>query len=378
MRKIYLLMCVLLATMTMNAQNGPMKASQMGNSTTVDELVGWFFWYNRTTSEAMSSDATEIKSLYDNGTNNNRYVCFTKVDESTIKIWGMFECPVTATVNLTAATKYIDIPTGQIVGYDKTYGELKLTQQTWSESANEGAGGWVTYPTVRMYLNSNSWYISNNWIRLTYTTDEGTYYYGKKYIPGFNYSYSRVATAYADWNAVMFVDFDKELQNYAYTTYPVNVTQDGNVVHVQNFCGGTNTINIELQAPNTLSIAPQVGVYSGKEYTYYPSPEGELGYDPDGVIQGTGTDKELTWGSFSRRIAATGSGYQYKSGIITFVNTDVDQFSFPEEPTGIRTVNNGEQTVGNDAWYTIDGKRLQAEPTTKGIYVRGGKKIVVK
>ena len=151
-------MCVLLATMTMNAQNGPMKASKMGNSTTVDELVGWFYWYNRTTSEDMSDDATEVKSLYDNGTKNDRYVCFTKVDESTIKIWGMFECPVTATVDLTAATKYIDIPIGQVVGFNKTYGELKLTQQTWLASANEGAGGWVTYPTVRMYLNNNSWW----------------------------------------------------------------------------------------------------------------------------------------------------------------------------------------------------------------------------
>ena len=46
--------------------------------------------------------------------------------------------------------------------------------------------------------------------------------------------------------------------------------------------------------------------------------------------------------------------------------------------TGIRTIENVENTVTNDAWYTIDGKRLQAEPTTKGIYVRGGKKIVVK
>ena len=46
--------------------------------------------------------------------------------------------------------------------------------------------------------------------------------------------------------------------------------------------------------------------------------------------------------------------------------------------SGITTISADDALNGNDAWYTIDGKRLQAEPTTKGIYVRGGKKIVVK
>lgn len=46
--------------------------------------------------------------------------------------------------------------------------------------------------------------------------------------------------------------------------------------------------------------------------------------------------------------------------------------------SGITTISADDALNGNDTWYTIDGKRLQAEPTTKGIYVRGGKKIVVK
>ena len=48
------------------------------------------------------------------------------------------------------------------------------------------------------------------------------------------------------------------------------------------------------------------------------------------------------------------------------------------DTTGIKLATEDDALNGNDAWYTIDGKRLQAEPTTKGIYVRGGKKIVVK
>ena len=31
-----------------------------------------------------------------------------------------------------------------------------------------------------------------------------------------------------------------------------------------------------------------------------------------------------------------------------------------------------------DSWYTIDGRKLQNKPTTKGIYVNGGRKVVIK
>ena len=64
---------------------------------------------------------------------------------------------------------------------------------------------------------------------------------------------------------------------------------------------------------------------------------------------------------------------------VTFEGGEAKELSLTtDEPTGIKTIDNGEPTVDNGAWYTIDGKRLQAEPTTKGIYVRGGKKVVVK
>ena len=64
---------------------------------------------------------------------------------------------------------------------------------------------------------------------------------------------------------------------------------------------------------------------------------------------------------------------------VTFEGGEAKELSLTtDEPTGIRTIDNGEPTVDNGAWYTIDGTRLQGEPTMKGIYVRGGKKVVVK
>ena len=50
------------------------------------------------------------------------------------------------------------------------------------------------------------------------------------------------------------------------------------------------------------------------------------------------------------------------------------------EVTGIGSLNTqtGEVSFDNKAWYTLDGVRLNAQPTQKGIYVNNGKKVVIK
>lgn len=363
MKKITFMLLVLIAAVSANAQSGPMKQSQLGNSTTVDELVGWFYWWNKTTTENLptTNGNTANATLYPNGTSNGRYVAFTKINADSIMIYNMFEQPVKAKVVLNVSGKtplakadytgYIDIPTGQVVQKSAAAtvlnGEIKLAQSTWvTTDAETGAGQWSSYSTVRMYLNANSWFIDNNWIRTTYIYTGGTgtneqyngntYYTGPKYIPGYNYSYTRAVEAlsgtdlYKASNAVMFVEFDKSIQNYTNTTYAVQVTQEGNTVKVQNFNGGTTTVNIDLRADNSIDIAPnQTGTFSSTEYTYYPSPEGEIGYYVDTEIEGTGTEGELTWGSYSRRIASSGNGYQYSSGKIVLLNKDVEKFRYP-------------------------------------------------
>ena len=48
-----------------------------------------------------------------------------------------------------------------------------------------------------------------------------------------------------------------------------------------------------------------------------------------------------------------------------------------EESTGISGI---AETTGTqaDAWYTIGGQRLQGKPSTKGLYIVNGKKVIVK
>ena len=50
------------------------------------------------------------------------------------------------------------------------------------------------------------------------------------------------------------------------------------------------------------------------------------------------------------------------------------------EVTGIGTLQTktGEVTLDGEAWYSIDGRRIVSKPSTKGIYVNNGKKVVIK
>ena len=50
-----------------------------------------------------------------------------------------------------------------------------------------------------------------------------------------------------------------------------------------------------------------------------------------------------------------------------------------DETTGIISVyDSGFMVNGSDAWYTLDGRRLDGVPTAKGLYIHGGRKVIVK
>ena len=54
-------------------------------------------------------------------------------------------------------------------------------------------------------------------------------------------------------------------------------------------------------------------------------------------------------------------------------------FGGDDEATGIISVHDSGFTVnGSDAWYTLDGRRLDGQPTAKGLYIHGGKKVAIK
>ena len=56
--------------------------------------------------------------------------------------------------------------------------------------------------------------------------------------------------------------------------------------------------------------------------------------------------------------------------------------NFDGESTSIDDIEwsvvNGQGSMANDQWYTIDGRRLEGKPSTKGLYIHNGKKLMIQ
>ena len=59
-------------------------------------------------------------------------------------------------------------------------------------------------------------------------------------------------------------------------------------------------------------------------------------------------------------------------------STPAPEFFGFDESTGITTTDYTDYTDEADAWFTLDGRRLQGKPSTKGLYIKDGKKTVIK
>ena len=52
--------------------------------------------------------------------------------------------------------------------------------------------------------------------------------------------------------------------------------------------------------------------------------------------------------------------------------------NFGDESTGITTTNYTNDTNTDGAWYDMQGRRLSGKPSQHGIYIKNGKKVVIK
>ena len=64
--------------------------------------------------------------------------------------------------------------------------------------------------------------------------------------------------------------------------------------------------------------------------------------------------------------------YQFDTSWLT------EDTSTDEDETGVVELKENKSSMVSGAWYTIDGKRLGSRPAAKGIYLFGGKKVVIK
>ena len=91
--------------------------------------------------------------------------------------------------------------------------------------------------------------------------------------------------------------------------------------------------------------------------------------------------------------AITFKALDKKTGIIIDINADVVftddmlgtytspyQLQIDEETTSIISIDHGQWTMDNEAgaWYDMQGRNLQGKPTSKGIYINGDRKVLIK
>ena len=135
----------------------------------------------------------------------------------------------------------------------------------------------------------------------------------------------------------------------------------GELGKVYGFAGSTkevqgvynNTITVEagdfVRAKNGAKIRPTSCylMWTGYEPDYAPA---------RGMTRGAAADEDVPQRITVKLVSASG------------------------ETTAIGTLDTttGEMTFDSEAWYTLDGVRLSGQPSTKGIYINNGKKIVIK
>jgi hypothetical protein len=119
------------------------------------------------------------------------------------------------------------------------------------------------------------------------------------------------------------------------------------------------------------------------DYDEENTPEEEEG---DNTLLYLGANNTLYYPSTSMTINAFRSIFRLKDGLIAgepFSAQGINRFVLNfdgNETTAIHVIDNGLNTSGDyvDVWFTLDGKRLYDKPTRKGIYIRNGKKYIVK
>ncbi len=156
---------------------------------------------------------------------------------------------------------------------------------------------------------------------------------------------------------------------------------------------GTYAIPASITAGSTTSGAwTFIGTYSTIEWTSAPT-EPTYGFSAQAANDGITQGQFVKVGSYVR-IKPMRAYLQYNGSDSQFANArsltraaaTTSDDTLPET-IGVRLISaNGEVTAigtlevsfDSEAWYTLDGKRLNAKPNTKGIYVNNGKKVVIK
>ena len=125
--------------------------------------------------------------------------------------------------------------------------------------------------------------------------------------------------------------------------------------------------------------------------TITPTGDGKVSfigiYNPETLPAGDasnlylGAGNQLYWPNKNRTMGAFRGYFNVNLGGDSQVRAFRLNFD-GETATGVSLIDNGQWTMDNyagaDEWYNLDGRKLNDKPSQKGIYIHGGKKVVVK
>ena len=134
-------------------------------------------------------------------------------------------------------------------------------------------------------------------------------------------------------------------------------------------------VNLQADAPTAVTSEDGKVSFAG-----YYSPVSIDGEDNTMLYLGAGNtlyypNAAMTIGAFRAHFTLNGiSAADPSAGVRSFVLNFGDG-----ETTGIISVHDsGFMVNGSDAWYSLDGRRLNGKPTRAGVYINNGKKVVIK
>ena len=135
----------------------------------------------------------------------------------------------------------------------------------------------------------------------------------------------------------------------------------GELDKVYGFAGSTKEVQGVYNNTTTVEAGEFVRAKNGAKIRPTSCYLMWTGYEPDyaparGMTRGAAADEELPQRITVKLVSASG------------------------DITGIGTLDTttGEVSFDSEAWYTLDGVRLSGQPSTKGIYINNGKKVVIK
>jgi hypothetical protein len=89
-------------------------------------------------------------------------------------------------------------------------------------------------------------------------------------------------------------------------------------------------------------------------------------------------DSNLTGDAAAQRLVSIRFATGGKDGQYKFKITKIGSFNMPEIPTITTGITSPAVAADNDNWYTVSGVQLQQQPTTRGVYIHNGGKVVIK